>query len=457
MIKNNSKYIKKNDIFIATHTLLEDRHFYINDAINKGASLIITDKDINHIKAPYIKVHNTNKTYYEIYNNLYNKPFDNIKLIGITGTDGKTTSSYITYQLLNNFYKTAYLGTNGLIYNNKNISTKNTTPDIKTILEIGKELKENNVKYLVMEASSEGLLNNRLEGLSFYIKGLTSISKDHLNIHKSLKNYIYSKLKLFKNNKNGYSILNRNDKYYKLFKKNSKNVITYGEKLFSNYRIKDIKIYYNYTTFKLRHRFKTHYIKSPYVGSFNVYNLTLAIVILNKLGIKLDNVIKCIKSLKPTEGRVNFLEYGQNYKIILDYAHTSYATEEILKFASSIKKNRIITVLGCAGGRYKEKRKEIGSIASKYSDVVIFTMDDSRFEKLDDIFKDIIEGVTKDNYLLIRNRKKAIYKALNLSRKDDVVLILGKGIDNYMAIKDKYYKYSDLKVIDKYFMFHKKK
>ncbi len=451
MIKNNSKYIKKNDIFIATHTPLEDRHKYIENAINNGAKYVIVDKDIDNFKIPQIKVNNTNKTYYEILNNLYNKPLDNIKLIGITGTDGKTTSSYITYQLLNNFYNTAYLGTNGLIYNNKNISTKNTTPDIKDILKIGKDLKNNNIKYLVMEASSEGLLNNRLEGLNFYIKGLTNITKDHLNVHKSLKNYIYSKLKLFKNNKSGYSILNKNDKYYKLFKRNSKNVITYGEKLFSNYKIKDIKIYSNYTTFKLIHKFKTYNIKSPYVGRFNVYNLTLSIVILNKLGIKLSDIIKYIKDLKPTKGRVNYLEYGQNYKIILDYAHTSHATEEILKFASSIKKNKIITVLGCAGNRYKEKRKEIGKLASYYSDKVIFTMDDPRYEDIENIFKDITKDITKDNYLLIKNRKKAIYKALNLASDNDIVLILGKGTDNYMAIKDKYIKYNDLKVIKNYF------
>ncbi len=450
MIINNSKNIKKNDIFIATHTIFEDRHKYIENAIKKGASAIITDKNIS-VKVPTIKVSNTNNTYYQIYNDYYGNPFNNIKLIGITGTDGKTTSSYMTYQLLNNFYNTAYLGTNGLEYNNKKISTKNTTPDIKTILEIGKVLKENNVKYLVMEASSEGLLNNRLKGLNFYIRGLTNVTEEHLNIHKTLKNYVYSKLKLFSNTKDGYSILNRNDKYFKLFKRNSKNVVTYGEKLFSNFRIKDIKIYQDYTTFKLVHGFKKYSIKSPYVGKFNVYNLTLAIVILNKLGIKLKDIIKYVPNLLPTSGRVNFLNYGQNYKIILDYAHTTRATFEMLKFANSIKKNKIITVLGCAGGRYKEKRKEIGKLATDYSDIAIFTMDDPRYEKIEDIFKDILEDVNKSNYLLIKDRKKAIYKALSLASNNDIVLILGKGKDNYMAIKNKYAKYNDLETIEKYF------
>ena len=452
MIINNSKNIKKNDIFIATHTSLEDRHKYIENAIEKGASAVIIDKDIKNIKIPSIKVNNTNNTYFQIYNDLYNKPFKNIKLIGITGTDGKTTTSYITKQLLNNFYNTAYLGTNGLEYNDKCLKTHNTTPDIKTILEIGKTLNDNNIKYLVMEASSEGLLNNRLEGLKFDIASLTNITIDHLNIHKSIKNYVYSKLKLFKKvKKHGYSILNKNDKYYKLFKKNSKNIITYGEKPLSNYRIKNIKIHSNYTTFDLKHKFKTYKIKSPYVGKFNVYNLTLALIIVNKSGIKIKEIIKYIPKLLPTSGRVNFLDYGQNYKIILDYAHTTRATLEMLKFANTIKKNKIITVLGCAGGRYKDKRKEIGKLATTYSDIAIFTMDDPRYENLDNIFKDMLQDVTKTNYLLIKNRKKAIYKAFTLAKENDIILILGKGKDDYMAIKNKYTKYNDIKTISKYF------
>lgn len=452
-VKNNSKYIKKNDIFICTHTEFENRHKYIQDAIDKKTNAVIVDEDVKNIKEiPIIKVNNTNETYFQIYNDYYGHPFNNIKLVGITGTDGKTTTASITKQLLSNFYKTAYLGTNGLEYNDKVIKTKNTTPDITEILRIGKLLKEENIEFLVMEASSEGLLNNRLEGLEFDICAITNITSEHLNVHKNQKNYVYSKLKLFKKvKKNGISILNKNDKYYYLFRKKIKRKITYGEKLFSNYRIKNIKEFETYTIFKLKHKNKVYNIKSPYVGKFNVYNLVLSMIIVNKLGISMNEIIRYIENLKPITGRVNFLNYNQNYKIILDYAHTTKATEEILHFANKIKKNKIITVLGCAGGRFSDKRKEIGFLATEFSDIAIFTMDDPRNEKLENIFSDMLQNVKRKNYLLINDRKKAISKALDIAEKDDIVLILGKGQDDYMAIKNKYKKYNDLDTLNKYF------
>lgn len=446
-IKTNSKYVKKSDIFV------NNNKDYIKDAYKKGASCIITDKNCEKLEIPIIKVNDINKTLYEIYNTYYEEPLKDLKLIGITGTDGKTTTATMIKDLLNNFYNTAYMGTNGFIINNEKTTLKNTTPSIDVILKCASECKKNNMNYLVMETSSEGLLHNRCQYLKFKRVIVTNVTGDHLNAHKTFNNYLESKLKILTLlDKDGIALLNIDDKYYKLFKKKSNNkIITYGTNKKANFRIKNIIEEETNTTFQLINNKKTYNIKSPYIGKFNVYNLVCAIAILNSFNIEIEKILPLIKDLKPISGRNKFLNFGQDYKIILDYAHTLNATKEILTFANKTKKGNIITVVGCAGGREKEKRKDIGKIITDLSDKVIFTMDDPRYEKVTNIINDMTINVEKNNYETIINRKKAIKKALKIAKKDDTVLILGKGEDNYMAIKNKYKKYNDLKVISNYF------
>lgn len=452
-IKTNSKYIKKGDIFICTKDGYSNKNLYIKDAYKKGAKCIITDENIKEkLEIPIIKVNNTNDTLYQIYNDYYNNPLENINLIGITGTDGKTTTAVIIKELLNNFYKTAYLGTNGFIIENEKTSIRNTTPTIDEILHLANIAKNNNVKYLVMETSSEGLLHNRCQNLLFKRAIITNVTGDHLNAHKTFKNYIESKFKLFKQiTKDGYAILNTDDNYYKYFKKTKAKKITYGSNKNATFKIQNIKENETNTTFEIKHNKKVYKITSPYIGIFNVYNLTSAIATINSLGIEIKKIIPYIKDLKPIPGRNKFLDFNQDYKIILDYAHTLNATKEILSYANRIKKKEIITVVGCAGGRETQKRKDIGKIITNLSTKVIFTMDDPRYEKVENIIKEMTQEVQTANYIIIKNRKKAIKKALKMAKKDDIVLILGKGEDNYMAIKNKYKKYSDLKVISNYF------
>lgn len=451
-IKNNSKKIKKNDIFICTHDELSNRHNYIKDAIKKRPSAIIIDEDINeNFKVPMIKVNNTNDTLFQIANDYYERPLEKIKLIGITGTDGKTTTATLIKQLLDRFTKTAYLGTNGFSYDDIVIKTKNTTPNNVEILKYANIAVKNNCKYLVMEVSSEGMLHMRCNNLLFERVILTNISKDHINIHKSFDNYLKHKLSLFKQiNNNSINILNIDDKYYDIFAKiNDNKIISYGKDKNATFSFCDIKEKLNGTNFNLLFDNKKYYIESPLVGKFNVYNLVCAISVIYSLGYPIEDIIKNIKWLKPVNGRMNFIKNNLGVNIILDYAHTSKATLEVLEYINRVKTGKIITVVGCAGNRYKEKRKEIGKIVSQYSDFAIFTMDDPRNENINDIFKDMKEEVIKNNILTIKNRKKAIKKALNIAKENDIILILGKGTDNYMAIKNKYKKYNDLTTLKK--------
>ena len=449
-IKTNSKYVKKNDIFICIHDELEDRHKYIEKI--KKASAIIVDKDIKKdIKIPIIKVNNTNDTLFNIYNNYYSKPLQNLNLIGITGTDGKTTTAYLIRTLLNEFSHTAYLGTIGFYYKDKNIKTKNTTVGIDTFLKYASILKKENINNLIMEVSSEGLLHNRCNNLKFKRTIITNVTGDHLNIHKTFTNYLNTKLKLFSLlKKDGIAIINTDDISYNYIKNMNIKILSYGFSKDATYRIKNYTLTDTNTKFTLVYNNQEYKIESPLLGKFNIYNLVTAISCLNSLGIDINKIIEKIKDIKPIPGRMNVFKTKKNATIILDYAHTINATKKILEFAHKVKKERIITVVGCAGGRQKDKRKDIGRIVSNYSDKAIFTMDDPRYEKVIDIVKDMTQDIKKNNYTYIKNRKKAIKHAMSIAKENDIILILGKGIDSYMAIKNKYKKYNDLKVIKKY-------
>ena len=449
MIKNNSKYVKKDDIFICTHDEYEDRHKYIKDI--KKASAIIVDKDIKVNNIPIIKVNNTNDTFFQIYNELYNEPIKNLNLIGITGTDGKTTTAYIIKELLDNIKNTAYLGTIGLLYKNEKIDTPNTTVGIDKFLEYASILKKENINNLVMEVSSEGLLHNRCDNLKFKRTIITNVTGDHLNIHKTFENYLNSKLKLFNLlDKNGIAIVNIDDISYKYIKNKKIKTLTYGLNKKADYRIIDYKLTRNKTIFNIKHKNKIYKIESPLLGKFNIYNLTSAIATINSLGIDIESIIEYIKKLEPIPGRLNVFKTKKGASLILDYAHTINATKSILEFANNTKKGSIITVVGCAGGREKEKRKDIGKIVTEGSNKVIFTMDDPRYEKVKDIVNQMLQEVQTNNFIYIKNRKKAIKKAIDMAKENDTILVLGKGTDNYMAIKNKYKKYNDLNIIKKY-------
>ncbi len=452
-IQTNSKKVKKNDIFICIHNNLEDRHDFIEEVIKKKPCCIIVDKDINiKTKIPIIKVNNTNDTIYQILKNYYNYHLNEIKLIGITGTDGKTTTAIVARELLNYFDRTTYLGTNGFYIDNKKYNTKNTTPALEDIFYYINETKNNNNNNLIMEISSEGLIRNRCHNLIFDYCILTNITQDHLNVHKTIFEYVKSKSKLFKQvNSNTINILNIDDKYFNYIKKASnKNIITYGTNKKADFYFYNIKENDQNTTFELLVNNKVYNITSPLRGKFNVYNLVAAIALVSCFNINIDSIIEKIKDLKQVTGRMHYLDFKQNYTIILDYAHTINATKEILEYVNKIKKNNIITVVGCAGSRDTTKRNDIGKLVSKYSDHVIFTADDPRYEDPKQIIDEMTKGID-NNYDIITNRKKAIIRALKLAKENDIVLVLGKGLDNYMAIKNKYKKYSDYKIIKNYF------
>lgn len=449
-IKINSKDCQDGDIFVCVSGVNADRHDYVNDAIKNGAVAIVASRKID-VNVPVIYVEDTNKELPLLASRFYDYPEDKLTLIATTGTNGKTTVASIIQDLMGNDI-CGYLGTNGIICKDFNERIVNTTPDADRLYMYFDRFIQSGCKYLSLEASSEAFYRHRLDNLKFKVGILTNITEDHLNIHKTIENYISCKQQLFKQVENdGYSILNIDDKYYESTRSIANGtILTYGKKE-ADLQIISIKEYNDKTDITLKYKNNLYNLISPLIGEFNVYNLCGGILALIALGYNIETVIKNVANIKVPNGRCQFLNYGQNYSIVLDYAHTTDAFNNLYKVLKNIKKNRIITVTGSAGGREHEKRPAMGKTVLENSDYVIFTMDDPRCEDVNEIIDDLVSGSTNTNYERILDRKEAINKALSIAEKDDIILIAGKGSDTYMAIGNEYLPYSDLEVIEEYF------
>ena len=440
-IVDDSRLVKDGYIFVATKGFNVDHFDHIKDAIDNGCVFLITDREID-FSFPHIIVNNIDKYYKDICLKFYDINLEDFSFIGITGTDGKTTTATIISRLIED---SAYIGTNGLTINGETISTSNTTPCISELYRDLRKIKEAGIKTVVMEVSSEALLHNRVDNIKFDIIGFTNITGDHLNIHGSFENYKKCKMKLLDLIKDdSFVVINGDDVNLQGIK--CKKMYSFGKKNV-NFTIKNVDYVNKNVLITLKYKDIEYSITSPLKGDYNVYNVVMAFIISLLYGVDSNELIDNIKKLTPISGRCEELDFGQDYTIILDYAHTINGIENILNTFKDY--DRIITVTGCAGGREHEKRPIIGNIVMSKSDISIFTMDDPRFENVDTIIDEMV-GENKD-YIRIIDRKEAINYALSIASIGDVVLILGKGRDNYMAIGDKKVKYNDYDVIKRYF------
>ena len=438
-IRVNSKDIQKDDIFVCTTGLI-DKHEFIKDAINKGCQLVITNKEIKD-KIKYLKVNDIDNYLRYLLDLKYHYPLNNVNIIGVTGTDGKTTTATIIKDMIEG----AYIGTNGVIYQNIHIDTNNTTPSIDYLFEYFKMFKDNHLSNIVMEVSSESYLTKRIPTLNFNIGLFLNISYEHLDKHQTFENYLNCKKQLLKNSK--IKIINRDSPYFKEIVKDIDNYLTFGKKK-STLRIKKYQLFEDHTEIIFIYKKKKYKINSPLQGEYNVYNIAASIITLLALNYEMDDIIKRISYIKTIPGRMEKMKIN-NKNIIIDYAHTIKATYEIMKFMDKFYHKKIITVVGCAGGRYKDKRPLVGKITLKYSKKVYFTMDDPRDEDILKIIKEMISNTKKKNYEIEINRETAIIKAFKETKNDELLLILGKGRDNYMIIGNNKIPYSDIEVLNK--------
>ncbi len=448
-ITDDSRFVQKGYLFVATKGFNVDHFDFIPDAIKRGAVAIVCDRECSvDCSIPCIIVSkDIQDVYIECCERFYEVDSSSFSFLGITGTDGKTTTATIIYRLLNSIFPTAYLGTNGLEIDGEIFPTHNTTPCISELYSSFRIAKDHGCKIVSMEASSEALLHKRLNHLQFDIIGYTNITGDHLNVHHTFDQYFQCKMSFLQLLRpNGKVIVNGDDAYCRQIQ--ADHLYRYGFDSYNDYVISDVVEMADSVQFKLVGPDQVYSISSPYVGRYNLYNVTLAFLVCLFYGVDSEILISHLAKLGPISGRREVLDFGQDYEIILDYAHTIHGISEVL---DSVPKNKkIITVTGCAGGREKEKRSIIGKIVLEKSDFVIFTMDDPRNEDVNDIIDQMVSNHC-GNYLRICDRKEAIYQALSLADSSSVVLILGKGRDNYMAIGDQKVPYCDYDVLVSYF------
>lgn len=442
-IKTNSKQVNPGDIFVCTKGVNVDRHDYIDDATINGAVALLVSKDGNYT-IPYVKVSDTNKELPILLKKYYGDILKKITIIGITGTDGKTTAAKIIQELIGDD-KCGYIGTLGIDCKYFKDKTENTTPPIEKVYESLKKFVDSGIKYAVIEASSEGFFYHRLDGVKFDIGCLTNITSEHLNTHKTLQNYIDCKKQLFINSKD--QVINSNDLHFDEIKQVSNSYITYGTNKTDNLIIDSYTLYPNKTKITLTYKDRKYNVESSLLGKFNVENLALALLTLTKLDFNFQDLLNKTNSLL-IPGRMQVIDKGQNFYCLVDYAHTANAVKNVLEFANTLEVNRILTIIGQAGGRDQFKRKEVGKTTLELSTYAYLTEDDPRYEKVSDIIDMMLTDTSKNNYEVILNRKEAIKKAIKDAKENDLLLFLGKGVDKYMAIEDRRDEYDEILEIE---------
>ena len=373
-----------------------------------------------------------------------------MKLIGLTGTNGKTTTCYLMYQILNKLgYKCAYIGTIGFYYDNKKKELNNTTPDIDLLYEMLLEAYENGCEYVSMEVSSHALSLNRIYGLKFDAVGFTNLTQDHLDFHKTIEEYKKAKQKLFSLTRNDkIAVINGDSQYSNDFIKSwNKNIIISSKK--GDVLITDIDFSNLGTSFSFSYQKKLYHTHINMVGRYNVYNYLTALILLVNLGIDINKILDLNDTLSAPLGRMEMIKNGTN-SIFVDYAHTPDALENVLKTCLEFKKGKIITIIGCGGDRDKLKRPIMAHIAEKYSDFVIFTDDNPRTEDEKDIINDMLKGCKLTNNEVIYNRCDAIIKGITLLKEKDILLILGKGHEDYQIIGKVKHHFSDKEIVMNY-------
>lgn len=439
----DSRKIKQGDTFIAIKGIDNDGHNYIEEALKNGAKKIIAEHGNYEVETEIVE--DTTKYLNEyIYNNYYNKIKD-IKLIGVTGTSGKTTTCFLTYTMLKSLgCKAAYIGTIGFYMDDFVRELPNTTPLIDELYNILLECKENNIEYVVMEVSSHALDLNRVYGLEYDAAGFTNISQDHLDYHKTIENYAQAKVALFRKLRNNKTaIINIDDEHSNMFILPENNNITLSENK-GDVSIYDIKLTNLGIDFKFNYKEKEYEKTIDMVGKYNIYNYMTAVMLINNFGFSIEEILK-IEAHAP-RGRMEMVKYGTN-SIFVDYAHKPDAVKKVLENAKEFTKGRIITIIGCGGNRDRTKRPIMGNIASELSDYVIFTNDNPRNEDPSEIMNDILEGVHNKNHEVILDRKSAINKGISLLKENDVLLILGKGHEDYQIIQGVKYHLDDMECV----------
>ncbi len=450
----DSREVGLNDVFVAIRGSASDGHDYIKKAVDQGAIAIVCEEfpDIKINGVTYVRVNDTREALAFMASNYYDNPSSKLKLIGITGTNGKTTVTSLLYQLFQNLgYATGLISTVKILVDQQEYATTLTTPDSLTINKYLDDIVNAGVEYAFMEVSSHGIDQKRTLGLDFDVAGFTNLSHDHLDYHKTFEAYRDVKKRLFDQlKKTAVAITNNDDKNGLYMLQNCKaKTYTYALKSHADYKAKVLENNFSGLHLKINEQD----IWTKIIGHFNAYNLLTVFAIADLLDADSLESLKFLSRLQPVHGRFeHYISTNEEVSVIVDYAHTPDALKNVLHTINSIrsKNETLITVVGCGGNRDKTKRPVMGKIASELSDQVIFTSDNPRFEEPEAIIQEIETGVEPQNtkkILSITDRKEAIKTACKLSKAKDIILIAGKGHETYQEVKGIRTDFDDMEIV----------
>lgn len=435
---SDSRKVKPGNIYFCLPGITHDGHDFINQALENGAKCIVHSKKLEEMKsgAVYIRVDDVIDAMNQCARLFYSKPADKMLMYGVTGTNGKSTISNIIRNIRNTIEPCGYIGTISIEYGNVKLAPDLTTPDPLVLHKTMSDMVQKGMKACALEVSSHGLVQHRVDAIKFDVAIFTNFTYDHLDFHGTLDNYFEAKSLLFKNlvKQDGVSILNVDDEKYEDLRSISRaKVISYGIDRECDYRAINVVIDSHYSRFDLVYGGKTYKVKTNLVATYNIYNLLASIAALHETGMDLQEIIDQCEHLPQIDGRLEQIDLGQPYHVVVDFAHTPDGMEKIMQFGRQIcKDKKLIAVFGSAGKRDIAKRKVFGEIADQYCDLIILTEDDPRDEDPKEIADQIKEGIKSTQNIFIEDRYEAIRQAVENANEGDAILLLGKGDESFI-------------------------
>lgn len=452
-IAYDSRTVSKNYLFVCMDGHITDGHYYVNEAIEQGAAAIIVEKPITIDIVTIIQVKSARDILPIISSRFYNKPTNMLKLIGVTGTNGKTTTTYLVKSILESWgKKVGLLGTIAIEIGEKIVNSQRTTPESLDLQRIFHEMVSIGIDYCIMEVSSHSLALRRVEECNFYIGAFTNLSPEHLDFHRDMEDYRKTKEKLFYMTKQA-NIINKDDNEGRKIIGNISNIktplLTFGIDQNAHIKAKNINISSEGIYFDLVTPKYTIPVTGNIPGMFSVYNCLTAASIAYAENVDGHVICRGIENFHSVLGRMEKLDINTPYKIIIDYAHTPDGLGNVLKTIRAYAKKRIITVFGCGGDRDNKKRPVMGKIAGTFSDYCILTSDNPRTENPYDIIGQIEKGMieTGCDYICIENRKEAINEAMKKAQADDIILLAGKGHERYQELSGRTIDFDEREIV----------
>ncbi|MDR4946287.1 UDP-N-acetylmuramoyl-L-alanyl-D-glutamate--2,6-diaminopimelate ligase [Neobacillus cucumis] len=450
-IENDNRKVQKGSLFICIKGYTVDGHDFAESAVNNGAAAILAERPLN-LEVPVVIVKDTTRAMAVLADAFYGQPTKKLHLIGITGTNGKTTTSHLIEKILADAgKKTGLIGTMYTKIADKTIETKNTTPESLTLQKTFKQMVEAGVDAAVMEVSSHALDLGRVHGCDYDVAVFTNLTQDHLDYHQTMEEYKRAKSLLFAQlgntfdlSKPKFAVLNADDAASEMYSRSTAaHVVTYGIEQKADIMAHNIQMTPKGTTFDLVFEGGIYPIQMQLIGKFSVYNVLASVTAALVSGLEIKQVIHSIESVEGVSGRFELVNAGQDFTVIVDYAHTPDSLENVLKTIQHFAKKKVFVIVGCGGDRDRTKRPLMAQIACQYATDPILTSDNPRSEDPIAILKDMEDGVQGKKYQVIPDRRKAIYTAVNEASPGDIILIAGKGHETYQIIGKEVYDFDD--------------